>query len=154
MRDPQAERQRQQEVQQTLIGFALQPPDDRDQYEEADVEHNWNADQKGGQQDRQRRLLLTERLHYPPGDEFRRSGGLEHAAKHRAQSKQQQDFAQNIRDSFVNRIDDLRGGHPGRQAQAQTYDQERDERMDVVADDEHQERDQRRRCTLSVPRVT
>ena len=64
--------------------------------------------------------------------------------QHRTKGQQQEDFAQNIRDTLVDRIDDLRGRQPGRKSQAKANDQQGDEGMNVVANNEHQKRDQRR----------
>ena len=153
MRDPQAERQRQQKTQQALIRLALQPPDDRDQDEEADVEQDRNADEKRRQQDRERRVLLSEGIDQPPCDQFRRSRRFEHSAQHRAEREQQEDVAQNVRNALMDGVDDRRRRQPGGEAQAETDDEQRDERMDVVADDDHEQRDERRCRTDAGPMI-
>ena len=55
--------------------------------------------------------------------------------------------------ALVNGINDLRGRQPRRESQAEADNQERDERMNMIADDEHEQRDQRRRRTEAGPEV-
>ena len=122
--------------QQGAAGFARQAPDQRHQHDEAYLEEDRQAHQKGGDQHGPRGALFSEAVQQPIGQRACAAGVLQEAPDHGAQPDYHGDETQRVPEAALNGLENLVGRHAGGEAHGHAGEQQRQERVQLDGQNE------------------